>query len=116
MITSLPISIIVNTGGTHWISIFISDGRIEIFDPLGGSFIRENSDAIRNFVARYMCCKAIYLSPRIQSNDSKLCGLFAAHFIISKSQGKSFKDILSKFDCGKDKSSNESYILNKYTE
>ena len=115
MVTSLPISLIINIASAHWISIYISDGRIEIFDPLGGVFIREKADCIRNFVARYMNCKTIYLSPRLQHDDSNLCGLFATHFIISKSQEKSFKKIVSTFDCGNDKGTNDTYLLNKYT-
>lgn len=113
IITALPISMIVNVRKQHWIALYISRNRIEIMDPLGGCFVRENLDLLRNFVARAMCQKMIYLTPKLQAHNSAACGLYSVYFVQQKSQNKTFKQILANFD--NDYHENETFLLKQYT-
>ena len=103
-ITSFPAYLIVNVDssemeGSHWITIGIFKETIEIFDPLGFNLFNWNRvpcDFFR-FLHRMSVSRHVLISPRIQSDDSSLCGFYAIFYIIQR-QFMSFSNINNCFN------------------
>lgn len=90
-----PASFVFNTDvaakpGRHWIAVFISETSIEYFDPAG------HKPVLTSFLRR-QAKPVLYNNFMIQDPDSFACGLFAIDFILRRSAGESFNEILSSF-------------------
>ena len=101
--TKIPFSIVVNTDtsnkpGHHWIAIYITKYKIEIFDSLG--FNPNNwliyPTHIIQFVQKYLYGRYLTISKPIQSPYSNLCGLYCIYFILHR-QHFSFRLIQNMF-------------------
>ena len=88
-VTSFPSFLIVNIDstqlpGSHWIAIGIFNDKIEIFDALGFDLFnwsRVPCDLF-NFLHRLSATREVVASPRLQSQNSHLCGFYAIYYVI----------------------------------
>ena len=85
---SLPCFLIVNLDssnmkGSHWIAIGLFSDQIEIFDSLGFDLFNWPRIPIRllRFLRKLAIVKPVYVSKRLQSNKSTLCGLYAIFYV-----------------------------------
>ena len=85
---SLPCFMIVNLDssymkGSHWISIGIFSDKIEIFDSLGFDLLNWPRIPMRllRFLRKLAIVKPVYVSKRLQSDNSTLCGLYAIFYV-----------------------------------
>ena len=108
-IIKYPITIIVNINN-HWLTMYLSEKEIEIYDTLCGIFSKEYKN-IHQFISNHMQNKKLYILPVVQPDDSNICGYYSAYFAIEKSQNNSFKSILCHFNS--DLINNDFYI-NQY--
>ena len=88
-IMSFPVSLIVNLDtsdkpGSHWISFFITDKTLEIFDSLG--FTASSWDKkplfVLNFIKKLSFTHEIYVAPPLQNPLSNLCGFYCIYFLL----------------------------------
>ena len=100
----IPFSLIVNLDyqgekGSHWLSIHINHETIEIFDSLGfeSKYFNHYPKLIISFINKFSFNRFVLCSPVLQPVTSKLCGLYAIYFILSR-QTKSFQDCLQPFN------------------
>ena len=103
IIQSFPSYLIVNIDstsypGSHWISLGLYKDRLEIVDPLGFSIFNWQSVpcGILKFCHRFSANRKIYISKRVQSNSSVLCGFYCIYFILFR-QHFSFHNIFKTF-------------------
>ena len=103
-ITSFPCFIIVNIdsselSGSHWIGLGIFQDRIEIFDPLGSNIFNWSRIpcTLLNFLHNLSVTKTVSINPRIQSDESKFCGLFSIFYVLKRAK-ESFSDVFAPFD------------------
>ena len=103
-ITSFPCFLIVNIDsselpGSHWIGLGIFQDEIEIFDPLGFNIFNWSRIpcTLLNFLHSLSVTKTVSINPRIQSNESKLCGIFSIFYVL-KRVTQSFTEIFTPFD------------------
>ena len=103
-ITSFPCFIIVNIdsselSGSHWIGLGIFQDRIEIFDPLGFNIFNWSRIpcTLLNFLHNLSVTKTVAINPRIQSDESKFCGLFSIFYVLKRAK-QSFSDVFAPFD------------------
>lgn len=94
-VTRLPASFIFNTDiatkpGQHWIAVLVTSESVEYFDSTG------RRPVITGFLRR-VGKPVLYNNHQIQSKDSIACGLFACDFLMRRSRGESFCEILSSF-------------------
>ena len=99
----IPFSVVINLDysdqtGSHWLSIHVSRGTIEIFDSLGFKYKYFNNYPllIISFINRFSFNRKILCSPVLQPSSSKLCGLYAIYFVIFR-QNHSFESCLARF-------------------
>ena len=90
-ITSFPCFLIVNIDssgmdGSHWIGIGILRDTIEIFDPLGFDIFNWSRVpcGLLDFLHNLSVSRHVKTIPRIQSDSSKLCGIFSIYYIIRR--------------------------------
>ena len=82
-ILSYPVSLIINLDA-HWISVFISETKLEIMDSLG-YFQNENIDKILcELLALHIKHKNFTISPLLQKPNSDTCAKFAICFLFYK--------------------------------
>ena len=91
-------SMVINTdvssgAGKHWTSIYYDDKEIDYYDPLGDppsspmmEEIKELSKQLPKGNRKLKINKV-----KVQSDDTKTCGLFATNFIRERERGKPFK-------------------------
>ena len=115
LITSFPCFLIVNIDnssmkGSHWLAIGIFEDRIEIFDPLGFEILNwpRIPCYLLSFLHKFSQTRVIYLSKRIQSNNSVLCGYYCINYIVFR-QISSWKKIQNFFD--NNTSKNDSLLI-----
>ena len=103
-ITSFPCFLIVNIDsselpGSHWIGLGIFQDEIEIFDPLGFNIFNWSRIpcTLLNFLHSLSVTKTVSINPRIQSNESKLCGIFSIFYVLKRAT-QSFTEIFTPFD------------------
>ena len=100
-IQSFPIFLIVNTDrrglqGSHWISIRISESKIELFDSLGLIHDNRLPMDILAFIQRFTISRQFVFNGRLQPEKSVLCGFYSILYIILR-QYCSFNFINSYF-------------------
>ena len=103
-ITSFPCFLVANLdysnqAGTHWIGLGIFKEKIEIFDPLGFDIFNWPTVpcGLMNFLHRLSVTRHVEICPRIQSDSSRLCGIFSIFYIL-KRKTASMKEIYSSFN------------------
>ena len=101
-ISSFPIFIIVNTDrsygqGIHWIAMYITKRKIELFDSLGLIHRKLLPKGILNFIHRLCVSRKFKCNRRIQPDNSFLCGFYCIFFIILR-QFTNYKSILSIYN------------------
>lgn len=101
-ISSFPIFIIVNTDrsygqGIHWIALYITKRKIELFDSLGLIHRKLLPKGILNFIHRLCVSRKFKCNRRIQPDNSILCGFYCIFFIILR-QFTNYKSILSIYN------------------
>ena len=92
IINSYPVSLIINHN-KHWISIFIDKKNVEIFDSTAQLF-SELPKPLTYFLSRHYF-KNIKYNGKLQTNDSKICGLYALYFVLMKSKQYSWSKIMN---------------------
>ena len=92
--------------GQHWILLFMTDIN-EYFDPLGKEPLKAFEDFLIVNGAKYN-----FSTKKVQSNDSKNCGLFCLFFAYYRVRKHKMKDILDMFT--EDLLYNEQIVLNFY--
>lgn len=95
-----PCAMIVNTDaanepGEHWVSILLLPGGTgEYFDPFG---LPPLHYTIQNYLGKY-CPNKLQYNPRsLQFVTSTQCGKYSIVFLILRSRGFSFSEVLKKF-------------------
>ena len=103
-ITSFPCFLITNLDssnqpGTHWIGLGIFKEKIEIFDPLGFDIFNwpKVPCGLMNFLHRLSVTRNVEICPRIQSDSSRLCGIFSIFYILKRATA-TMKEIYSSFN------------------
>lgn len=77
--------------GSHWVAIHVcSPTHVEYYDSLGDW--PPPSPHIHRFLRRFAHCK--YSTRQWQSDRSSACGKHAIYFLLRRSAGLSFKDIM----------------------
>ena len=89
VITQFPCFIIANidsyySKGSHWLAIGIFKDSIEIFDPLGFTIFNWHRIPceLLGFLQRMAITRKVKLSPRIQPNESPLCGFYCIFYLV----------------------------------
>ncbi len=91
-----PGAYIVNTDdwsepGQHWVAFFLVDGEIECFDSFG-----ENPAKYSNHIEKWIENDyKIVQCETLQSRDSTVCGQYCMYFVLLRSYGFTYKDIMS---------------------
>lgn len=87
-----------NSPGSHWILFRLDSRSLEIYDSLGFCDKRwiKFPKPLTNFLLRYRHTHKLLAIPRLQSDNSSTCGLFAVYFCLSR-QKISFTECLQKF-------------------
>ena len=103
-ITSFPCFLIVNIDsselpGSHWIGLGVFQNKIEIFDPLGFNIFNWSRIpcGLLNFLHTLSVSKTVVVNPRIQSDESNLCGLFSIFYVLKRAK-QSFVEVFAPFD------------------
>ena len=103
-ITSFPCFLIVNIDsselpGSHWIGLGVFQNKIEIFDPLGFNIFNWSRIpcGLLNFLHTLSVSKTVVVNPRIQSDESNLCGLFSIFYVLKRAK-QSFVEVFEPFD------------------
>ena len=79
-ILSYPVSFII-LAYEHWISIFITDKTVEIMDSSGYINTKNMHTTLRRFLRAQIIHKDLTITPKLQSDDSSACALYAACFL-----------------------------------
>ena len=84
--------------GSHWIALGLFRDRLEIMDPLGFNIFnwKRVPCTLMNFCHLFGSRRKIYVTKRIQSNDSPLCGFYCINYIVFR-QLYSLKKVQSVF-------------------
>ena len=98
-IKNVPSYFVFNTDpsdkpGTHWIAVAVFQNRVEYFDATG------KEPVIAEYLER-LGKKVLFNNHRIQSTHSYACGFFCCQYILRRSGGESFCEILSSFSRNK---------------
>ena len=91
-----PGAYIVNTNtssqpGQHWVAFFTTEESTECFDSFG-----ENPSAYSKYIAEWLKGDfQVVQCETLQSRDSTVCGQYCIYFIIFRSYGFSYEDMMS---------------------
>ena len=92
-IPSQPVKLIINLDlssqpGTHWLALFISKSHLEIFDSFGldSTTWTRKPIILLKFIEKLSKTHSILISPRIQSSNSNLCGVYSIFYLALRSQ------------------------------
>ena len=97
--------------GQHWVAFYCSNNEVECFDSFGRN-LGDYSDFIRQWLDdeyQVVQCETL------QSNDSTVCGQYCMFFVLLRSFGCSYQDILSALT--RDSSVNDKFVcrfINKF--
>jgi len=81
-----------NRPGSHWIAIYVEDGRGEFFDSFG----RRPNATFEHYMNRH-CTSWNFNDRQIQSIISKFCGHYCIYFCILRSRGIDMRKIVRNF-------------------
>ena len=96
-IISLPVSLIV-WEDDHWISLFITKTDLEVMDSSGLINAQNYSDKLLRFLQLQLREKNLSITPKLQSDTSDTCALYAMVFVIYRTEtGKSLCDFCKLF-------------------
>jgi hypothetical protein len=79
-LVSLPISLIVLID-RHWISMYVTENTLELMDSAGFLRFAVKHKEFRNFLCPLIRFKKFKVSPQLQTDGSKSCGLYAVIFL-----------------------------------
>ena len=79
-ILSFPVSFII-LAYEHWISIYITDTTVEIMDSAGFINATNMHKTLRRFLRVNINQKELTVTPKLQSDDSSACALYATTFL-----------------------------------
>ena len=79
-ILSIPVSIIV-LAYDHWISLYLTKDSVEIMDSAGIIHSNFMHKSLRRFLRVHIYNKNLSITPKLQSDDSSVCALYAAAFL-----------------------------------
>ena len=79
-ILSFPVSFIINAYN-HWLAVYIDDNCVEIMDSTGYLGTDGLHETLRRFLYGHIYNKTFTITPRLQSDDSNVCGLYAVSFL-----------------------------------
>jgi hypothetical protein len=82
-----------NLGGSHWVCIYIENGRGEYFDSYG---LAPPLEEFANFLERN-CTTWTYNKQELQSLDTMVCGHYCIWFLSERARGHSMRDIINQF-------------------
>ena len=86
----------------HWISVFISRRSVEVMDSAGFLGLKNLDNKFRKFLRVQLFNKHLVATPRLQSEKSNACGLYAICFLYYKNMtGGSLCDFCSIFTSDK---------------
>jgi len=111
-----PGAYVVNTDeahmpGQHWVAFFTYDKTIECFDSF-----RQNPGKYSKHIENWLeDTYRVVQSETLQSTDSTVCGQYCMYFVLLRSYGYSFKDIMSSLT--KNKKVNDKFVckfINKF--
>ena len=68
----------------HWISVFISRKTVEVMDSAGFLGLKNLDNEFRRFLRVQLFNKKLVATPRLQSEQSNACGLYAISFLYYK--------------------------------
>ena len=77
---SLPVSLIINAYD-HWLAVYIDEFSVEIMDSTGYLGTDGLHQTLRRFLNGHIYNKDFKITPRLQADDSNLCGLYAVSFL-----------------------------------
>ena len=90
-LTSFPCFLIVNIDssnmpGSHWVAIGIFPEGIEIFDSLGFDIFNWSRVpcSLLTFLHNISRSRRVFVSPRLQPDDSNICGFYCIYYIIRR--------------------------------
>ena len=113
-IVSFPVSFII-LAYEHWISIFITDKSVEIMDSAGFINTSNMHKTLRRFLRVNVNQKELTITPKLQSDDSSACALYATTFLYFRTlTGKSLCEFCKIFTS--DKSINCAIINQLFNE
>ena len=96
-IMSLPVSLIV-WQDYHWISLFITTTDLEVMDSSGLINTQNYSNNLLQFLKVQLRGKNLSITPKLQSDKSNACALYAILFLIYRiATGKSLCDFCKLF-------------------
>ena len=115
-LTSFPCFLIVNIDssnmmGSHWIAIGIFSEKVEIFDSLGFDIFNWSRVpcSLLTFLHNISRSRRVLVSPRLQPNDSNMCGFYCIYYIIRRAFSP-FINLTDHFDLS-DITVNDSKLL-----
>jgi len=79
-ILSLPVSIII-LAYDHWLSVYIDENATEIMDSTGHLGTGGVHRSLRRFLYGHVYNKTFSITPRLQSDESNICALYALSFL-----------------------------------
>ena len=79
-ILSLPVSIII-LAYDHWLSVYIDTNAVEIMDSTGHLGSDGLHKTLRRFLYGHIYNKMFTITPRLQSDASNVCALYALAFL-----------------------------------
>jgi len=98
----------------HWISIYIDEECLEVFDPLG-VITNSTFKFLHFFLSTHIQNKILHCSPRIQSANHSNCGQFNICFLFSRlKKEKTMSSFLKLFS--PDQHSNSGLIKKLFRE
>ena len=116
-LTSFPCFLIVNIDssnmpGSHWIAIGIFSERVEIFDSLGFDIFNWSHVpcSLLNFLHNMSRSRRVFVSPRLQPDNSNMCGFYCMYYIIRRAFTP-FIHLTDHFDLS-NLTTNDSKLLN----
>jgi hypothetical protein len=98
--TRLPESYIVNCspssdGGSHWVAFYQeSESQLEVFDSFGNPLDYYNKQLLKDLPESVVLLQQ---AQRLQQHSSTVCGQYCLFFILKRSLGISYKELIHLF-------------------
>ena len=86
-----------NKPGRHWIAIWTENDFCQIMDSFGLPLAAHNTPHLQSWIRTHW--KVVEANTHsLQAVNSATCGHYALRFLVDRSQGKTFRDFLERFD------------------